>query len=216
MDYHRKSYDSLAHAAEKIFNRSQTPEVDPEPVIELEKETFEDLSEAVVRPNDVLVKKQQDKFNPDKERPTLMFMGKDIIRALKKMASPAAKIALDGAYMDGAEIVHLRTSKTIATMKVNMKLSDFAKDVEKWAKANVKVKQKAAAGDIKRDSDTRAIITIDDEMATQLKKSIHNAKAKIKVRIMKRKDGAKVYIDTDDKASLDSALEKAAEMMQAG
>jgi len=201
-----KSYDSLAAAAKEILERKSFKE---------EEVSEEELEEAVVRPNDVLVKKQRDKFNPDKERPTLMFMGKDIIRALKKMASPAAKIALDGAYTDGSQIVHLRTSKTMATMKVNMKLSDFAKDVEKWAKANVKVKQKAAAGDIKRDSDTRAIITIDDEMATQLKKSIHNARAKIKVRIMKRKDGAKVYIDTNDKASLDSALEKAAAMMQA-
>jgi len=41
-----KSYDSLAHAAEEIFNQSQTPEADPEPVIEVfEEETFEDISE---------------------------------------------------------------------------------------------------------------------------------------------------------------------------
>lgn len=46
MSNYYKSYDSLAHAAEEIFNRSQTPEVDPEPVVEVsEEETVETVEE---------------------------------------------------------------------------------------------------------------------------------------------------------------------------
>ncbi len=184
---------------------------------DLEEETAKAISNGeeiveAIRPNDVLVKKQQDKFDSSRQRPTLMFKPQEILRGLRKIVSPEAKKVLAAVYMDGNEIVDKRTNKTIAGMKLNIKLSDLAKDVEKWTKANVK--PKAAAGDIKRDGDTRAIITIDNEMAAQLKKSIHDAKAKIKVRVMKRKDGAKVYIDTNDKASLDSALEKAGAMIQ--
>lgn len=169
------------------------------------KELRESLSEAV-KPNDVLVKIQTNYRDPTKKGPTMMFDPKYILRALRKIVSPETKKALAGAYTDDNAIVHGKTNKTMARMELNMTLSELAKDIEKWTKANIKpMKPKGA---IDRQSPTRAIIATDDKKAVQLKKSIHNARAKINVRIMKRKDGAKVYIDTDDKASLDSALKK--------
>ena len=179
--------------------------------------TFSELREEVelheaVKPNDVLVKKMKDDRDPSKQHPTIMFEPRSVLRALRKIVSPEAKKALAGSYMDGTAVVHDRSSKTIARMGLNMKLSGLATEVEKWTKANMKTK--AVAGDIKRENDTRAIITIDDKMATQLKKSIHNPRTKTKVRIMKRKDGAKVYIDTNDKANLDAALKKASAMIK--
>lgn len=48
MDYHRKSYDSLAKAAEEIFNRNSEVEADPEPLVEADVEEIseEELEES--------------------------------------------------------------------------------------------------------------------------------------------------------------------------
>lgn len=59
---------------------------------------------------------------------------------------------------------------------------------------------------IEEVSDTRAIVTCDNETAELIKKQVHDSKSKIKIRVMERKEGAKVYIDTDNKAGLDSAI----------
>lgn len=59
---------------------------------------------------------------------------------------------------------------------------------------------------IEEVSDTRAIVTCDNETAELIKKQVHDSKSKIKIRVMERKEGAKVYIDTADKAGLNSAI----------
>jgi hypothetical protein len=59
---------------------------------------------------------------------------------------------------------------------------------------------------VKVESDTRAIVTCDNDTADKIKKEVHDSKSKIGVRVMARKEGSKVYIDTADKTGLDKAL----------
>ena len=94
-----------------------------------------------VRPNDVLVKKMKDKQD-GKEYATIMFEPRSVLKAVKKMASPEAKKALAGSYMDGTAVVHSKTSETMGRMHLNMKLSGLVKEVEQWVKDNVKTKRK--------------------------------------------------------------------------
>lgn len=54
----------------------------------------------------------------------------------------------------------------------------------------------------------RAIVDADDTEAERIKKVIHSAKDKIKVRVMKRATGNKVYIDAEDEKGFNIALEK--------
>jgi len=58
----------------------------------------------------------------------------------------------------------------------------------------------------------RAIIFANDEDAKMLKSTLHNTKAGIKVRIMKRKNGNQVYIDVKDAETLDSVLDRVSKM----
>ena len=94
-----------------------------------------------VKPNDVLVKKMKDKYD-GKMYATIMFEPRSVLSAVKKMASPEAKKALKGSYMDGTAVVHSRTSETMGRMHLNMKLSGLVKEVEEWVKDNVKPKGK--------------------------------------------------------------------------
>ncbi len=104
-------------------------------------ELNEELNEAV-KPNDVLVKKMKDRYDPSQQYATIMFEPRSVLRSLKKIVSPEAKKALAGSYMDGTAVVNRKTSETMARMGLNMKLSGLAKEVEKWTKANVKSKGK--------------------------------------------------------------------------
>lgn len=112
-------------------------------------EIIESLNEAV-KPNDVLVKIQTNRRDPTKKGPALMFDPKDILSSLLKIVSPETKKALAGAYTDNDEIVHNKTDKTMARMKLNMTLSELAKDIEKWTKDNIK--QKATNEAVEYDS----------------------------------------------------------------
>ena len=63
------------------------------------------------------------------------------------------------------------------------------------------------AGDMQysKESDTRVVFSVNDEDANKLKKK-HDAKKGIKVRIMKRKNGNKVYIDTKNLETMNNFL----------
>lgn len=174
-------------------------------------ETAKEILLEAMNAKSVIVKLERDRYDPNKQVPTFQGTEKQIISALRKMASPLAQKALAGAYMDGVSVVNKKTSATMANAKVDMTVEELLKDIEKWAQSNIKVKT-SEIFDIK--SDTRAIITVDSETAKSLKTGIHDAKAGIKVRIMDRKDGAKVYIDTKDKKALDTAIEQAKLIMK--
>ena len=111
----------------------------------MEGKTFRDLRDQLyeaVKPNDVLVKKMKDRYDPSQQYATIMFEPRSVLRSLKKIVSPEAKKALAGSYMDGTAVVNRKTSETMARMGLNMKLSGLAKEVEKWTKANAKSKDK--------------------------------------------------------------------------
>lgn len=57
-------------------------------------------------------------------------------------------------------------------------------------------------------SNPRAIIDADDKEALMIKKLLHNPKETVTVRIMKRKDGNKVYVDSKNLDNFNSALDK--------
>lgn len=90
------------------------------------------------------------------------------------------------------------------------KIYNQINDVNNWARKNSALfmpKPKSKGGDIDISSDVRAIITTDEETANKIKKDVHNARNKIKVRIMKRKDHVKVYVDTEEPEDLDNSLD---------
>jgi len=73
-----------------------------------------------------------------------------------------------------------------------MTVADVAKAVEEFINKEYPPKKVAPTVDYK--TDTRTIVTADDEKAKELKKKYHGKGTK--VRIMKRKSGNKVYIDS--------------------
>lgn len=96
-------------------------------------------------------------------------------------------------YVDGnTYLVDGDSSKTIVTFNDKMTVSDVAKAVENFINKEYPPKKPASTVDYK--TDTRTIVTADDEKAKELKKKYHGKGTK--VRIMKRKSGNKVYIDS--------------------
>jgi hypothetical protein len=162
------------------------------------------LSEAI-KDKAVIISKRPMRNDPSQEVDTMLFSEKEILAAVKKRASKNAKKHLMKAYMDGPDIVHPKTNKTIAMIVKDDTIEDVMKKVEDYIQQNHPAKE---AKQIDVQSDTRAIVAVDSDTAATIKKEVHNTKAKIKVRVMARKDGAKVYIDTADKDGLDSALEQ--------
>lgn len=106
--------------------------------------TFWEIRESLelhemVKPNDILVKKMKDRYDPSQQYATIMFEPKSVLSALKKMVSPEAKKALAGAYMDGVDVVSRKhDGRSIARMRLNMKLSGLAKEVEEFVKSKGK------------------------------------------------------------------------------
>ena len=177
------------------------------------KKTNEDLDEAAefieeaIGNNDILVKKEPARLDPTKLIPSFQYKPASILSALKKAASDNTKPALQGAYIDDESIVHKKSSKTMANFKLGGTFKQLLSDIETWAGKNAALLvPKGAKPTIDRSTDTRVVITATNDQATTIKKAVHNAKAKTMVRIMKRKDGSKVYIDTIDKESLDTAI----------
>jgi hypothetical protein len=141
-----------------------------------------------------------------------------MLSTVRKLVTPEGKKALAGAYMDDADLVNNKTSKTIVTIGIGMTPVHVAKAVNAWAEKHAamfapKNKSVADSETIEIKSETRAIVAVDAATAVAIKKAIHNTKAGIQVRIMDRKDGAKVYIDTESKDALSAAVAKVKSMV---
>ena len=96
-------------------------------------------------------------------------------------------------YVDGnSDLVDSDSSKTIVRFDDKMTVADVAKAVEEFINKEYPPKKAAPAVDYK--TDTRTIVTTDDEKAKELKNKYHGKGTK--VRIMKRKSANKVYIDS--------------------
>ena len=153
-----------------------------------------DLDEAV-RPNDKVFVKGK---NRDGKTISYFAFGgsfkevKAFRRAIKKLLSDHAKKKFD-VYVDGnSDLVDSDSSKTIVRFDDKMTVADVAKAVEEFI--NKEYPPKKAAPTVDYKTDTRTIITTDDEKAKELKKKYHGKGTK--VRIMKRKSSNKVYIDS--------------------
>lgn len=139
-----------------------------------------------------------------------------LFATIRKSATEFGKKAMQGAYMDDNDIVHQKSGKTIHTIKNGEPIAAIIAGVNKWAEANAemfapKSKSIADSEQIEIKSDTRAILSlaVDSNQGEAIRKQLHDSKAGIKARLMDRKGGVKIYIDTDNKESLDAALAKA-------
>ena len=219
MEFHDKLTLSIAEAARNVLEGKKQEEVKyPHDMYKGDDGTVvkEEAIEEAIGSYDILVMKEPARLDPTRLIPSFQYKPASILRALKKAANDNTKPALQGAYIDGESIVHNKTSKTIANFKLGGTFKQLLSDVEKWAEKNAELfapkAPKAPKPTIDRSTDTRVIITATDDQAIAIKKAIHNSKTKTMVRIMKRKDGSKVYIDTADNASLETAI-KAAEKL---
>jgi ribosomal protein L21E len=141
--------------------------------------------------NQVLVKEVPNRFDSSKTTHQIMHSDKKIISSLKKNASDHAKKHLAGAYRDGSDIVHKATGKTMANIKKGTTMGDLHKQVHNYIDKNHPQK---AESTVKHASNTRSIVSASDEHAANLKNKFHGKDST--VRIMKRKEGNKVYIDS--------------------
>jgi len=148
-----------------------------------------------VRPNDKVFVKGK---NKDGKTVSYFAFGgsfkevKAFRRAIKKLLSDHAQKKFD-VYVDGnSDLVDSDSSKTIVRFDDKMTVADVAKAVEEFINKEYPPKKAAPAVDYK--TDTRTIVTTDDEKAKELKNKYHGKGTK--VRIMKRKSGNKVYIDS--------------------
>jgi len=177
--------------------------------IKLFEQFVQDLNESMSPSTQLLI------YDEQTERTTWApgINQKTILNAVRKLLSADAKKALAGAYLDDIDIVNKKTSETIYSIRPGDTLSNVVSAVDYWAKQNSTLfvpKNKSVANSdlIEIKSDTRAIITVDNITAEDIKKLVHDAREGIKVRIMNRKDGAKVYIDTKNREGLNIALDK--------
>lgn len=141
--------------------------------------------------NQVLVKEVPNRFDSSKTTHQIMHSDKKIISSLKKNASDHAKKHLAGAYRDGSDIVHKASGKTMANIKKGTTMGDLHKQVHNYIDKNHPQK---ADSTVKHPSNTRSIVSASDEHAANLKNKFHGKDST--VRIMKRKEGNKVYIDS--------------------
>lgn len=177
--------------------------------VKLYEQFVEELYEAMAPNTTLLIK------DPENGRLRWNFgVNKNsMLSVVRKLVTPEGKKALAGAYMDDVDVVNKKTSRTIVSVGPGMTPAHVAKAVNTWAEKNAELfapKNKSVADSetIEIKSDTRAIVAIDAATAVEIKKQVHDSKAGIKVRIMDRKDGAKVYIDTESKEALSAAIAK--------
>lgn len=129
---------------------------------------------------------------------------------LKKGMSDHEKKHMKGAYTDGADIVHEKSSKTMSHAlddkgEKSKNFGQVRKEIQAHiAKHHPEVKK--STGPVKHDGETRSIVTASDEHANKLKTTFHGKNTK--VRLMKRKTGNKVYIDSKSKEHHDEVKSK--------
>ena len=157
---------------------------------------------------------------------------RDIIKYILKDKKIKDHVGKDNLYFDDADLVFI--DKTVPLGKelvadfgwdIDVTMKDLKKsilsmpgpkpkpkvDQTKIGKFNVKLPKEMAGvlgNKPTKLENPRAIVDADDNDSKIIKKNIHNAKEGIKVRIMKRKTGNKVYIDGKDPESFFKSLEK--------
>lgn len=168
----------------------------------LEEKMQNELSEAI-QDNDRLASETADRFDPDKKK---LKLKSGIIGHLKKKDPEIAK-HLAGAYMDDADIVHKKTGRTMGRIGANTTLADLHAQV----KAHVeKYHAEKATSSVQHPSDTRTIVSASDDHAAKIKAALHGKNTK--VRIMKRKEGNQVYLDSTSADHHKAAVSKLGSM----
>lgn len=119
------------------------------------------------------------------------YTERQIKSALKKDADDHVKKHLNGAYLDGGDIVHSNSSKTMGSINKDTTMGQLRQQVHGHIHKHFASKN---LDKIIHPEPTRSIVSASDEEAQDIKKNFHNKNTQ--VRIMKRKDGNKVYLDS--------------------
>ena len=138
----------------------------------------------------------------------LLHKDSSMMRKIKKGMTDHEKKHMAGAYRDDTDIVHRKTAKTMGSIHgktVGQARKEIQAHIAKHHPENT-----TPAHPVKHEGDTRSIVTASDDHAEHLKKTFHGKDAK--VRIMKRKEGNKVYIDSKSKEHHDTIKSKLGKM----
>ena len=149
-----------------------------------------ELDEAI-SPRAEIISMQPNRYDKSQIVPTIMYAEKQIISAIKKLLSNDAAKKYSVYISGNSQLVDKKTGETITVMKPGQSLSDIADIVDEYIVKKYPAKSTAT---IIHPSDTRSIVTADDDMAKELKKKFQSRDTK--VRIMSRKEGNKVYLDS--------------------
>ena len=133
----------------------------------------------------------------------LLHRDRIMMRKLRKGMTDHEKKHMAGAYRDDTDIVHPKTGKTMGSIH-GKTVGQARKEIQAHIAKHHPPQPKA--GPVKHEGDTRSIVTASDDHAEHLKKTFHGKNAK--VRIMKRKEGNKVYIDSKSKEHHDEIKSK--------
>jgi hypothetical protein len=115
-----------------------------------------------------------------------------MMRKIKKGMSDHEKKHMSGAYTDDTDIVHRKTGKTMTSIH-GKTVGQARKEIQSHI-AKHHPEEKKSSNPVSHQSDTRSIVSASDDHANHLKKTFHNKNTN--VRIMKRKEGNKVYLDS--------------------
>lgn len=141
----------------------------------------------------------------------LLHKPRSMMNKIRKGMTDHEKKHMAGAYRDDTAIVHRKSSKTMTTIH-GKTVGQARKEIQAHiAKHHPEEKKSTSA--VKHDGDTRSVVTASDDHANHLKKTFHGKDAN--VRIMKRKDGNKVYIDSKSKEHHDGVKSKLDKMKHA-
>ena len=161
------------------------------------------------------------KINEDKRTLDDFAGGIEIVKAILKDSRvkkhlKALKMRNNDIYFDGGDLVLV--DKTIASNLLSADGFDYKTSIDDLVKKilNVPVPKKpkksgSGTGDeingmsYSNESDTRIVFTADDSEAKKLK---DNKVSNVTVRIMKRKNGNKVYVDAKNKDGIKEFLTK--------
>lgn len=135
----------------------------------------------------------------------LLHKDSSMMRKIRKGMSDHEKKHMSKAYRDDTDIVHHKTGKTMTSIH-GKTVGQARKEIQAHIAKHHPETPKAKAASVKHEGDTRSIVTASDDHAEHLKKTFHGKDSK--VRIMKRKEGNKVYIDSKSKEHHDGIKSK--------
>jgi hypothetical protein len=142
--------------------------------------------------------------NDETGKHRLLHTDRSMMTKIRKGMTDHEKKHMAGAYRDDTNIVHRKTGRTMASIHgktVGQARKEIQAHIAKHHPVNTK-----PAHPVKHEGDTRSVVTASDDHANHLKKTFHGKDAK--VRIMKRKEGNKVYIDSKSKEHHDTIKSK--------